>query len=174
MRFNNIGDEQINHIQDQVKNIVQVLDNQEAFDKHMAQLNSDCVICYHVLETVSKESLDSTKRLESWKLNNINKDILGQNQVIRQEIRRVRKDVYITSERFGNWAILLIVFKWIFIILLAPLLILPWVIRDPYKYEYCDNHFHIRPIKKEQIIRWSIYVLLVGLWLGFILFLRFM
>ncbi len=174
MRFSNIGNQQIDYIQDQVKDISKVLDNQEAFEKHMAQLNSDCVICYNVLETISKENLDSAKRLENWKLNNINKDILGQNQAIRQEIRKVRKDVYITSERFGNWAILLIVLKWIFIILLAPLLILPWVIKDPYKYEYCENHFHIRPIKKERIIRWSIYALVVAFWLGFILFLRFM
>lgn len=147
--------------------------NKIYLESKLSSLNSECITCYYILQNVSQISLECAKRLEQWKLLGANRTLIGQNEQLNQNIKKVNKAVWLNStKKIGDsntqisdigWFFVFI--KWVFMFLLAPFLILPWALKDPYKDSYCQNHFELRPIKKERIKRLTIYAICTIIWL---------
>lgn len=79
MTFNAIGKEQYQTINNHVNLIHESADNMGKLEMNIAGLDSDCVMCYHVLHSLSKTNLECAKRLEQWKMYNNNKTLVKQN-----------------------------------------------------------------------------------------------
>lgn len=162
MAFNPIGKEQYETINNHVNLIHESSDDMVKLEMNIAGLDSDCVMCYHVLHSLSKTSLECAKRLEQWKMYNNNKTSSNK---IKNEIYKTRKAVWLNGNTKVTSVLWFILFmKWTFIILLAPLLMLVWALTDPYKFDFCSNHFVNRPIKKERIKRFTIYGIVTVVW----------
>ena len=162
MAFNPIGKEQYETINNCVNLIHESSDDMVKLEMNIAGLDSDCVMCYHVLHSLSKTSLECAKRLEQWKIYNNNKTSSNK---IQNEIHKTRKAVWLNGNTKATNVVWFLMFiKWIFIIILAPLLMLHWALTDPYKFDFCSNHFVNRPIKKERIKRFTIYGIVTVIW----------
>lgn len=165
MTFNAIGKEQYQTINNHVNLIHESADNMGKLEMNIAGLDSDCVMCYHVLHSLSKTNLECAKRLEQWKMYNNNKTLVKQNDNLQNEIYKTRKAVWLNGNTKATDIAWFIVFmKWVVIIILAPLLMLPRALTDPYKLDFCSNHFTDRPIKKERIRRFAIYGIVTLVW----------
>lgn len=165
MAFNAIGKEQYEVINNHINFIHESSDDMRKLEINIARLNSDCIVCYHVWHSLSQNSLECAKRLEQWKMYNNNKTLVKQNDNLQSEIYKTRTAVWLNGNNKTTDVAWFIVFmKWMFIIMFAPVFMLPWALTDPYKFEFCSNHFVDRPIKKERIRRFTIYGILTVIW----------
>lgn len=124
-------------------------------------------MCYEVLNILSKSNLDCAKRLEQWKMYNTNKTLVDQNNNLQNEVYKTRKAVWLNGNNTATDVVwFFVIMKWVFMIILAPALMLPWALSDPYKSYFCGTHFQYRPIKKERIRKLAIYTIVTIIWIA--------
>ncbi|WP_342262394.1 MULTISPECIES: hypothetical protein [unclassified Spiroplasma] len=153
-----ITEQQIDIINKEVASI-RSINNQETYTEELINLNSECLMCFYMLNKLARNCVQATRYLDSWSFshsNNKKSVIYQRDKVFKNKNASYRRKILIG---------LIITIKWLFFLSITPIFLLLWTYYDPYQNSFCRQHFGFRPIKKEQKRRKTIYFIFSSIWL---------
>lgn len=118
-----ITEQQIDIINKEVASI-RSINNQETYTEELNNLNSECLMCFYMLNKLARNCVQATRYLDSWSLSHNNKKsvIYQRDKVFKNKNASYRRKILIG---------LIITIKWLFFYLLR-------------QYFYCFEHTMIR------------------------------